>query len=75
MDWPLSEVGTGLEQQICYIPHRLIIWSCLPGPETEHTHTHTLVLASIDGLHSTTDLIFQRGHLSAVSQQPWFWYL
>ena len=54
-------------------PHNLVMpsWS----RDRAHTHTHTLVLASIDGLHSTTDLIFQRGHLSAVSQQPWFWYL
>ena len=37
LDWPLSEVGTGLDQQICSIPHRLIIWACLPGPETENT--------------------------------------
>ena len=42
LDWPLSEVGTGLEQQICSIPHRLIIWACHPDPETENTHTHTL---------------------------------
>ena len=39
MDWPLSEVGTGLEQQICSSPHRLIIWACLPGTDTENTHT------------------------------------
>ena len=36
LDWPLSEVGTGLEQQICSSPHRIIIRACLPGPETEH---------------------------------------
>ena len=34
--WPLSEVGTRLEQQICSSPHCLIIRACLPGPETEH---------------------------------------
>ena len=34
MDCPLSEVGTGLEQQICSSPHRLI-WPCLPGPESK----------------------------------------
>ena len=27
--WPLSKVGTGLEQQTCSSPHRLIIWACL----------------------------------------------
>ena len=41
LDWPLSEVGTGWEQHIFYSPHRLIFWACLPGPETENTHTHT----------------------------------
>ena len=29
IDWPLSEVETGLEQQTCSSPHRLIIWACL----------------------------------------------
>ena len=38
LDWPLSEVGTRLEQQICSSPDRLIIWACFPGPETENTH-------------------------------------
>ena len=41
LDWPLSEVGTRLEQHMCSIPHRLIIRACLPGLETENTHTHT----------------------------------
>ena len=41
LDRPLSEVGTGLDQQICSSPHHLIIRACLPGPETENTHTHT----------------------------------
>ena len=37
---PLSEVGTGFEQKrTCYSPHHLIIWSCLPGTETETTTT------------------------------------
>ena len=38
LDWPLSEVGTRLEQHICSIPHRLRIRSCLPGMETKKTH-------------------------------------
>ena len=29
LDWPLSEVGTGLDQQTCLSPHHLIIWACL----------------------------------------------
>ena len=29
MDWRLSEVGTGLEQQTCSSPHRPIICACL----------------------------------------------
>ena len=41
LDWSLSEIGTGLEQQIFSSPHRLIIRTCLPGPETKYTHTHT----------------------------------
>ena len=41
LDWPLTEVGTVLEQKICSSPHHLIIRACLPGPETENTHTHT----------------------------------
>ena len=37
LDWPLSEVGTRLEQKrTCYIPHHLIIWACHLGPDTEH---------------------------------------
>ena len=36
LDWPLSEVGTGLEQQIYSGPHRLIFSKCLPVPKTEH---------------------------------------
>ena len=40
LDWPLSKVGTGLEQNFCSSPHRLIIRACLPGPETENTHTY-----------------------------------
>ena len=41
LDWLLSEVGTELDQQICSSPHRLIIWVCLPVPETVNTHTQT----------------------------------
>ena len=44
LDWSLSKVGTGVEQQICSCPHRLIIRASLPGPETENTHTHTPIL-------------------------------
>ena len=41
LGWPLSEVGTGLDQKrTCSIPHHLIIWACLPGPETENTTLH-----------------------------------
>ena len=58
MDWPLSEVGTGLEQQICYISHHLIIWPCLTGPETENTHTHII-------LHSPTILPQKFHHYGA----------
>ena len=34
LDWPLSEVVTGLYQQICSIPHRLIC-ACLPGTDNK----------------------------------------
>ena len=41
--WPLSEVGTGLEQKrTCYIPHHLTIWACITGPETDNTTQYTL---------------------------------
>ena len=36
LDWQLSEVGTGLEQQTCSSPHLFIIQACLPGLETEN---------------------------------------
>ena len=36
LDWPLSEIGTRLEQQTCSIPHCLIIRACLPVLETEN---------------------------------------
>ena len=41
LEWPLSEVGTRLEQQICSGPHRLIIWACLPGLETKNKQQHS----------------------------------
>ena len=40
LGWPLSEVGTGLEQQICSSPHRLISLACLPGTDTENKQQH-----------------------------------
>ena len=58
LDWPLSEVGTGLEQQICSSPHHLIIWACLPGPETENKqqqHTHKIFITAVYKYHQDND--------------------
>ena len=59
LDCPLSEVGTSLEQYICYSPHRLIIQACLLVLRTrKHTIrywlntnlvTDWLVLLGFDG--------------------------
>ena len=41
LNWPLSEVGTELEQQTCLSPHCLIIRSCLTAwrPRTNNNKT------------------------------------
>ena len=49
LDWPLSEVGTGLEQQTCSSPHRFVIWACLPGLETENKQQQTLAKSNSQG--------------------------
>ena len=41
LDWALSEVGNGLEQNTSSSPHHLLIRACLPDPETENTTLHT----------------------------------
>ena len=47
LDWPLSEVGTGLEQQICLIPHRLIIWAYLPSLVTKNKQQQFKVVGCV----------------------------
>ena len=51
LDWALSEVGTGLEQQTCLSPHHLIIRACLLGLETKNKQYITIYLETATSLY------------------------